>query len=864
MRITNPFENKSINNSINNNKNNSYDKSQFTNLPPSKNQNENKINNYQNNKNSFMPPPPKNLSTTKTESNLNSLNNINNHIYQNNIDYQENDEEYEKIMNEFETKIKPFNCSSYYITTISNIFPLNLDTLNKMSIPLVISLNPLYETGIDIPLIDYGEKEIPRCTNQNCRRYLNPFVKFIDNGEKWICNICNKINKTEEYYYSSLDQHGVRLDINERPELINGSYEYTANKNFFNKGNFSIEAAFIFVFETSLGAIDSGFLTACIESIKDAITNEIFYNGNKVKIAIMTYNTGVDFYSYGNKCSQPKMLTVNDDQIFLPTSQKNLFFNLGNEKEKILQILDLIQNTFNRNTHNKNIINSNCKDSLQIFTAATGAYLIGENKGAKIIIFSSSNSLNTISLMNEGLDKNGTKEQIAYTPHDKKKLGRMGINFTNHYISCDIFARADNQIDTLTLNQLCEYSNGHLYFYKKFNFDLHYKNIFNQIRRVLSRPLCWGGANNMRYSNGFKLSKYIVPILITKDGVFVFSTGDCDQNYVYSISPPSEYDQPKKDNPNDFYNSKEPYLYLQSSLLYSYGDGTKRIRVHNLCLPLSSNLRHIYKGMNSELIANYYIQNTIDILYKTKNLSNSIFSTDDQFKHFIEKVLSVQTRADKNLLQNLSHLPLYMIGIFKHRIFCKDEIEKNYDLDISNYLRTSLQKMNYQEIISYICPSIYSLHEFEQNKELGTYNEDTGELILPNIISLSKKAMVESGLYLIDNGYLLIIYIRKKVSEYIIKNLFGVENLSFLTMVINEENVFGEDNNNEFKERVKNCLDYLRSNKSIYPNLIFVFEGSKGERIINESLIEDNYCNWFPMNYENFYKKYVKESSFIY
>ena len=79
-------------------------------------------------------------------------------------------------------------------------------------------------------------------------------------------------------------------------------------------------------------------------------------------------------------------------------------------------------------------------------------------------------------------------------------------------------------------------------------------------------------------------------------------------------------------------------------------------------------------------------------------------------------------------------------------------------------------------------------------------------------------------------------------------------------MIINEENVFNENDNNEFKERIKNCLDYIRGGKSLYPNLIFVFEGAKGERIINECLIEDNYCNWFPMNYENFYKKYINFS----
>ena len=47
-------------------------------------------------------------------------------------------------------------------------------------------------------------------------------------------------------------------------------------------------------------------------------------------------------------------------------------------------------------------------------------------------------------------------------------------------------------------------------------------------------------------------------------------------------------------------------------------------------------------------------------------------------------------------------------------------------------------------------------------------------------------------MYLIDNGYLLIINIKKEVSQNILKNLFGVENLSFLTIVINMDNVFGK------------------------------------------------------------------------
>ena len=869
--FTTPFINKANNDNMNSNYNNNINQNQPNSssntppsyMPPTKNQVQ--AFNSQNTEKVFNPPPPKlqnqNTNPSKTTQPYPS---------QNQLNYLEDkitDEEFDQIKNEFELKYSPLNCSSEYISTSSNIFPSNIETLSKLSLPITISLCPMKNTGLSLPLINYGEHNIPRCPNRDCRAYLNPFVKFINGGEKWICNLCGQINNTEEYYYCDVDKNGERLDINQKEELCCGSYEFFANKSYWKKGKNPTEAMFFFIFETSMGAIDNGFFNACVESVKDVINNESFYNGNNIKMSIITYNIGVDFYSYNDKYTQPQMLTVNDNEIFLPTNKSNLIFNLKNDKDKILQTLELIQNTFNRNNPNMDN-NTNCKDSKQIFASIVGAYLIGKNLGGKIILFSSSNILNTLPNMIGGFDKNMTKEQIAYSALDNKKLRNIGINLTNENIGCDIFASADSPINTFTLNQVCEYTNGHLYFFKKFNIDLHYKNIFNQIRRVLTRPIAWEGVNRTRFSLGYRISSYSTPILITNGDLFIFPTTDSDQNYLFSVSPPQNKVETDRENENKEkmfnYNNntkKENYVYIQSALLYSYGDGTRRIRVHNLCLPITNNISHIYNEVNSEILATHYLKDTIDKIYKTKNISNAIISTDTQFKRFIDKVMSNQHKMNKELLPNLDYLPLYMIGMFKHRIFCKEEIEKNYDIDISNFLRISLQKLSSQEIITFIVPTIYSLHELENDTNIGTYNKDTNEFNIPNMISSSKSSMEENGLYLIDNGYLLIIYVRQGVSNYILKNLFGVNDLKSLTKVINEDNIFDENDSNEFKDRIRNILDFIRGGKSLFQNLIFVFEGAGGERIINESLIEDNYCQWFPMNYVNFYKKYIKENT---
>ena len=83
---------------------------------------------------------------------------------------------------------------------------------------------------MDIPLIDYGENNIPQYPNLNCRVYLNPFVKIINGGEKWICNLLGQINKIEDYYYSDVNRNGVKLDIKSKTELCCGTYEFVANK----------------------------------------------------------------------------------------------------------------------------------------------------------------------------------------------------------------------------------------------------------------------------------------------------------------------------------------------------------------------------------------------------------------------------------------------------------------------------------------------------------------------------------------------------------------------------------------------------------------------------------------------------------
>lgn len=83
----------------------------------------------------------------------------------------------------------------------------------------------------EFPVANFGATNpIVRC--DECRAYVNPFTQFIDNGNRFRCNLCGGVNKTPNSYIASLDADGHRIDVNERAELCCGTYDIKAGTDY--------------------------------------------------------------------------------------------------------------------------------------------------------------------------------------------------------------------------------------------------------------------------------------------------------------------------------------------------------------------------------------------------------------------------------------------------------------------------------------------------------------------------------------------------------------------------------------------------------------------------------------------------------
>ena len=730
---------------------------------------------------------------------------------------------------ELDSKYKNLNCSKEYLRSTINIFPKYESQLNQLKIPIGVIISPssIYTKKGEFPLISYGEdNEVPRCKNENCKAFVNPFIKIIDN-DKWQCNICKAVNKMEDYFYKNEEEKETKIELN------NGSYEFLLNKSYWKNNRPPNKLNYYFVIDISHKSIESGFAQCSLEIIKDCVINNYFYNYDSfpIKICLITYDTSVHFYSINEKSNQFTMYCTNENNekdLFVPTFRDNLLVSLKENKNKFVQIIESIQNNiYNQSTQKE----KKEKNATKIYEAIKCVNLLGNTLGGKILVFSGSD-LKNLEIMNDKKDENDN-EYEKEKGYDKnlerggKKLGQLGIDVTYNSFSINVFQASDEFCKILTINQMCDNSNGNLYFYKNFNSELHYKNLYNQIKRILTNETQLEGTLKLRISNGYYINEYITSVLLYNRRLFVFPTHDSDEKYIVQLSMLTQEELAERKIINDI----DDYIYMQSCLLYSHGDGTRRMRVHNLCLPISTNNKDIFDSIDPEFLACFLAQKSSHLIFKYKNIEKSMNKIENQFVNMMKEYFNAQEYNNKNLNEDMCKLILLFLGVMKLSIFNSKKISGILnDIDLCNFFRLKIVRMTVEEILCFIYPRIYLLDNI-----LNLEQED-----FPDTVNDSFEGINQGNLFLVDNGFYLTLYCKKNLDKNICKNLFGEDdynNINFLE--INENNVLeGENKENEIGIKIKNLVEYIREGKSLYQNLIFVFEGINDENMYERALEE--------------------------
>ena len=141
------------------------------------------------------------------------------------------------------------NCDGKYMRSTLTAVPHTSSLLSKTGLPFALHMQPYCSD--DIPVID--NLCITRCAS--CRTYINPFATFVQNGTRWRCNLCLRINDLPSNFdYDRLTN--AAIDRASRADLNEASVEYIAPKEYMVRP--PQPCCYVFAVDISAAAVASG------------------------------------------------------------------------------------------------------------------------------------------------------------------------------------------------------------------------------------------------------------------------------------------------------------------------------------------------------------------------------------------------------------------------------------------------------------------------------------------------------------------------------------------------------------------------------------------------------------------------------
>ena len=105
--------------------------------------------------------------------------------------------------------------------------------------------------------------------------------------------------------------------MEERAELHSGSVDFIATDEYMSRP--PMPPTFVFMFDVSQPAVESGYLRMAAETIKGIIEEDALPGGERTRVCFLAFDKQLHFFNLRSTNKQPQILSVADtSDIFLP------------------------------------------------------------------------------------------------------------------------------------------------------------------------------------------------------------------------------------------------------------------------------------------------------------------------------------------------------------------------------------------------------------------------------------------------------------------------------------------------------------------------------------------------------------------
>ncbi|CEP19247.1 hypothetical protein [Parasitella parasitica] len=692
------------------------------------------------------------------------------------------------------------NCNPRFMRCTLQTIPGASDLIRDTGLPFGLVLQPLAKLHADdaaLPVVPLAA----RCSR--CKAYVNPWCKFTQGGQRFVCNLCDFENMVKPEDVCPSDASGRRMDADQRPEFMLGSVEFDAPEEYWE----DVEPKplhWLIAIDVSRRAMERPVLEILVHTLKQMLQSGF---PPALKIGIMTFDTAVHFWNFEGE--QATMMVVPDiDDVFVPMSAQNLFVDATESRAVIENFLDQLQNLFQneRNTMPHAVFAS----------AVQAAALALKSTGGKVSVFQSSlPSFGPGSLKNRDDPKlyGQEREKGLFQPQDSSYI-QLGSDCVQSGISIDLWlipAASTPYMDVATIGVLSALTGGDTHYLPNFDAQLHSVQFTHDFKHSIFREQGYRAALRVRCSNGLSVEDLYGNFHMSNATDVELANVNADTTVGVALKHDSKLAVSKP-------------VYFQCALLYTTAQGQRRVRVHNLCLNVGAAANPIFKLADLDTSLNFIIKRNITLTAK-KSLKDLSYDMDQSavkiLTSYRKYCASGASAAQLILPESYKNLPLLFSSLKKSAIMRKDST-LNVDARVS-FFRT-IKATSISGTIQWLYPRCIKLH---------TWFAEQGVLPLER---LSYDRLDPSGIYWIQSHSTLFIWIGSNASAELVEGIFGTCNRNEINPFMQQ---LPEIETSAINSQLRQLYSASTDNIPHLPQLQVIRHGLDLEVELSKVLVED-------------------------
>ncbi|KAG1688206.1 Protein transport protein Sec24B [Nymphon striatum] len=649
------------------------------------------------------------------------------------------------------------NCSPDIMRCTLNSIPESQSLLQKVRLPLGILIHPFRDIS-SLPVIQCST--IVRC--RSCRTYINPFVYFVD-SKRWKCNLCYRVNELpEEFLFDPVSkQYG---DPSRRPEVNVATVEFIAPSEYMLRP--PQPAVYLYLLDVTRNALATGYLDIFCKTLLTEIDN--IPGDARTQIGFIAFDSCLHFYNLSERQAQPQMMTVSDidgiwhidvkgpsevehlRDIFLPLPE-GLLVNIHESKELVKDLLTKLPSMFEGSLETQNALGA----VLQV------AYKLLAPTGGRISVLQTS-------LPSIGPGKLKSREDPNQrAAKDIQNLGpandfykKLALEFSGQQIAVDLFILSSQYTDIATLSCVSKFSGGCMYHYPGFQAtaNLSQSNRFKiDLQRYINRKIGFEAVMRIRCTKGISIHTFHGDFFVRSTDLLSLPNINPDAAFGMHMSLEESLSDCKT-------------VCFQAALLYTSTAGERRIRVHTMCLPVTTSISDVISNADQQAIAGLVAKMAVD-----RSLNSSMSDAREALLNVsidacgaFQQISSSQPSGALMVPLSIRLLPLYTLAILKSVSF---RVGTSTKLDERVFAMNLLKTLPLDQLILMVYPEMYPVHALGNCPKV---EYDNSEVAQPPLLHLSSERTDQNGAYLMHTGRDIYLYVCGAISDSFCQNVLGV------------------------------------------------------------------------------------------